>query len=70
MSETKEPPRLPEIKDEAADSPRWLPWIGFALVGLLALALIGRQALDSARGEAKPAADEAAEPAEAPPPAA
>jgi F0F1-type ATP synthase assembly protein I len=63
MSESKEPPRLPDIVDEAADSPPWLPWIGFAVIGILAFLLIGRQAMDSARGAAKPAQQEAAEPA-------
>ena len=70
MSESNAPPRVPDkVVDEAGDSPPWLPWIGFALVGLLALFLVGRQAMESAREAAKPAADEAAEPAEAPPPA-
>lgn len=69
MSESKEPPRLPDpVVDEAGDSPPWLPWIGFALVGLLALLLVARQAMDSTGDAAKPAADEAAEPADAPPP--
>jgi hypothetical protein len=26
------PPGLPEIVDEATDTPAWVPWLGFALV--------------------------------------
>jgi hypothetical protein len=63
MSETKEPPRLPDIVDEAADSPTWLPWIGFGVIVVLAFLLFGLPAMDAARGAAKPPQQEAAEPA-------
>ncbi len=36
--ETPKPPGLPEIRDEAADSPRWLPLVGLGV--LLALGAI------------------------------
>lgn len=32
-----EPPRLPEIVDEAGDTPNWVPMVGLALMVLLAL---------------------------------
>jgi hypothetical protein len=72
MSESKEPPRLPDVVDEAGPSPRWLPWLGVGLLCLCALliaaqATILKQAGDAAtadpaqEGTASPGA--AAEPA-------
>jgi hypothetical protein len=31
MGHAHTPPELPEITDEAGDSPKWLPWLGVAL---------------------------------------
>lgn len=45
MSESKDPPRLPDVVDEAAASPRWLPWLGLALLGAVAAALIAQKAI-------------------------
>jgi len=36
MSESKDPPRLPDIVDEAGPSPSWLPWLGIALLCVFA----------------------------------
>ena len=35
MSHAHTPPQLPEVTDEAGDSPRWLPWLGIALFVLM-----------------------------------
>jgi hypothetical protein len=34
MGHAHTPPELPEITDEAGDSPKWLPWLGVALFAL------------------------------------
>jgi hypothetical protein len=34
MGHAHTPPELPEITDEAGESPRWLPWLGAALFAL------------------------------------
>jgi hypothetical protein len=39
MPESNPPPSLPEVYDEAGDSPRWLPALGFGLLVLFALVL-------------------------------
>jgi hypothetical protein len=54
MSESKEPPRLPDVVDEAGPSPRWLPWLGVGLLCLFALLVAARQVVDRQPG-AKPA---------------
>jgi hypothetical protein len=44
MSESKEPPRLPDVvADEAGPSPKWLPWLGVGLFCLVALLVALRQ---------------------------
>lgn len=43
MSESKEPPRLPDVVDEAGPSPRWLPWLGVGLFCLVAALIAARQ---------------------------
>ena len=35
MSHAHTPPQLPEVTDEAGDSPRWLPLLGVALFVLM-----------------------------------
>lgn len=37
MSETREPPGLPNVVDEAGDTPSWVPKLGLALLGLALL---------------------------------
>lgn len=44
MTESTTPPQLPEIVDEAGDSPAWLPVVGFALLAFIALLLVVVQA--------------------------
>jgi hypothetical protein len=46
---------FPKVHDEAADSPRWLPALGFALLCVIAFAIVWR----SATREEEPAPDEA-----------
>lgn len=36
------PPTLPQVKDEAGDSPTWLPFTGLALLALIALVAVFR----------------------------
>ncbi len=61
MGHAHTPPELPEISDEAGDSPKWLPWAGVALfapgIGWIAVCHVGHA--DEAGSEA----DAAHEPA-------
>jgi len=43
MTESKEPPRLPEIVDEAGPTPRWVPWLGLGLLCAVVLLLVARE---------------------------
>jgi hypothetical protein len=59
MSGSKQPPDLPDVVDEAGDSPSWVPMLGLALLCALALLIAARQALhhdDSAAPEGAAAA--------------
>lgn len=65
MADDKHIPGLPDVTDEAADSPTWLPALGLGLLVLLALTVLRPSEGDSPSGEAgaeEPA--EAAEPAD------
>lgn len=42
MPESNPPPALPEVYDEAGDSPRWVPVLGAGLFIVLAVALFAR----------------------------
>jgi len=44
-------PGLPEIHDEAADTPMWLPTLGLAIFAIVALFLIARAAVEDASAE-------------------
>jgi hypothetical protein len=44
MSHSNQPPGLPEIVDEAGDTPNWVPLVGLALVVMVALLIAVRQA--------------------------
>jgi hypothetical protein len=57
---------LPTVHDEAADTPAWLPVVGLVLFTLMLLWMLYRATQPEPALE--PAADEAAEAAEAPPP--
>jgi hypothetical protein len=66
MGHAHTPPELPEIVDEAGDSPSWLPWLG---VGLFVLAGLGIF-LCHGEGHSAAADDAVQEPAAADAPAA
>jgi hypothetical protein len=63
MSDSKDPPRLPDVVDEAGPSPRWLPWLGIGLFGLLVLAVAALRSVGDRADAGQPSevvADEAA----------
>jgi hypothetical protein len=52
MSESKDPPRLPDIVDEAGPSPGWLPWLGIALLCVFAGVIAAQATLGKSGDEA------------------
>ncbi len=55
MGHAHTPPELPEVTDEAGDSPKWVPWLGVAVfalgaawIGLCHMGCSAEQAGDSA----------------------
>jgi hypothetical protein len=66
---------LPEVRDEAADTPRWVPILGLILLGLGVLGLLYRIATaqqeplpeEAAEAPAAPAVEAAPAPSAAPP---
>ena len=58
MSHSNQPPGLPEIVDEAADTPAWIPIVGLLLLALFALLFVVTQAHDNGDDTAQPAAAE------------
>lgn len=64
MSASKEPPRLPEVQDEAGNTPSWVPLLGLGLLCLVALLIAARQAVH--KDNPQVAADAGAEQAAAP----
>ncbi len=61
---------FPAVHDEAADSPRWLPALGFALLCLLAFSIVWRAATREEEPPADAATSEGAGAGEAAPPTA
>ena len=61
MTGHADPPGLPEVIDEAADTPSWVPWLGFAFV--LAAAVYAVLGGSAQHEEAPPAAAAPAAPA-------
>jgi len=55
------PPGLPEIQDEAADTPMWVPVLGLGLFVLVALWLVISSALDDAEVAEVPSVEATAE---------
>jgi hypothetical protein len=45
MSNVKEPPSLPDVTDEAGNTPGWVPLLGLAILCLVALLIAARQAI-------------------------
>lgn len=65
------PPTLPEVTDEAGNTPTWVPLTGLGLLALIAVLIVFRAqngaeepATDTAATEAPAAADTAEAPAE------
>ena len=48
MSDSKEPPHLPDVVDEAGATPGWVPLLGVGLLCLFALVIALRQAVGDA----------------------
>lgn len=42
MSDAAHRPHLPEVRDEAADTPSWVPLLGLALLAVVALWMVAR----------------------------
>lgn len=40
MGHAETPPQLPEVTDEAANTPRWVPLLGVGLFALAVLAIV------------------------------
>lgn len=61
MHESSKAPEIPEIVDEAANTPWWVPVLGAALLALFALLFVVAQASDGEEkpGKAAPAAEAA-----------
>ncbi len=55
------PPGLPEIQDEAADTPMWVPFLGLGLFVLVALWLVISSALEDAEAVEAPSVEATAE---------
>lgn len=64
------PPGLPEIQDEAADTPMWVPVLGLGLFVLVALYLVISSAFAEPEAQAAPAMEPPAAAAPAAPAAA
>lgn len=62
MGHAHTPPELPEITDEAGDSPKWLPGLGLALfvVAAVSIALCHAKSGDEAGAEVEAAHEPAA----------
>ena len=63
MSHDKHAPQLPEIQDEAPDTPGWVPALGLGLFALITIMLAIRLAWTEANPVAKDAGAEAGAPA-------
>ena len=56
MGHAETPPQLPEVTDEAANTPRWVPLLGILLFALSIAAIVvchsGAEGSDAAQDEA------------------
>lgn len=67
MSTSPHPPELPDVVDEAGDTPAWLPILGACLLGVIAIWIAVGRAMppaDEAQPKAAQAGQEAAQEAE------
>lgn len=48
MSNTHEPPGLPKVVDEAADTPPWVPKLGLALLAAVVLYVVAMRVIEPA----------------------
>jgi hypothetical protein len=48
MSEAHEPPGLPTVVDEAADTPPWVPKLGLALLAAVVLYVVAMRVIEPA----------------------
>lgn len=62
-SEHHRPGELPPVRDEAADSPLWLPVVGLCFLVIGAFAVIWQANTSEPAAEEAPSADAPAEPA-------
>jgi hypothetical protein len=64
MAQSNPPPSLPEVVDEAGNSPRWVPALGLGLFLLLAgLAALSFMRHPASQPTAAPTTEQAEEPA-------
>jgi hypothetical protein len=56
MGHEKTPPQLPQVRDEAGDTPRWVPVLGALLFVAAAGAIVLRHTAFNDAGEAQDAA--------------
>ena len=68
MSASKEPPGLPNVIDEAGETPGWVPMVGLAVLILVGLYIAMGQAHAPATGAAEEPAAEAEVAADEPKP--
>ncbi len=59
MSHSHHAPSLPDVTDEAPNTPNWVPALGFGLFALIALMIAVRYAVNDSANAAAPAADAA-----------
>ena len=63
MGHAETPPQLPEVTDEAGNTPRWVPLLGAGLFALAILAIVlhhSGAAVNEGDAESEPAAEAAA----------
>lgn len=60
MGHAETPPQLPEVTDEAGNTPRWVPLLGAGLFALAVLSIVVcHRGGDTEGGDTEPAAAEA-----------
>lgn len=59
MSHSKLPPMLPQVTDEAGNTPAWVPALGLGMLALIGLVIAARIALHNAEPPPAPEPDKA-----------